>query len=155
MEESGLSSPNSQSTPPKSSPWSRFSTHCILLQNPRRSSKPPPMLLIWRRICFYLARPENTDENQPITKLKPRAFANTTVTCKKVSFHEKITFLLKFIRCRRNDLTINKLSIFLSVADFANHAIFIFSWPAWVVYRFAIAAKGSKPHSHQSLLPDA
>jgi len=50
----------------------------------RRSSKPLPMLLIWRCICYYPARPENTEENQPITNLKPRTFANTTVTSKKV-----------------------------------------------------------------------
>jgi len=42
------------------------------------------MLLIWRWICFYPARPENTEENQPITNLKPRAFANTTITSKKL-----------------------------------------------------------------------
>jgi len=30
-----------------------------------------PMLLIWRWICFYPARPENTEENQPIINLKP------------------------------------------------------------------------------------
>jgi len=42
------------------------------------------MLLIWRWICFYPARPENTEENQPITNLKPQTFANTTVTGKKV-----------------------------------------------------------------------
>jgi len=42
------------------------------------------MLLIWRWIRFYPARPENTDENQPITNLKPRTFANTTITNEKV-----------------------------------------------------------------------
>jgi len=42
------------------------------------------MLLIWRWICFYPARPENTEENQSITDLKPRTFANTKVTSKKV-----------------------------------------------------------------------
>jgi len=41
--------------------------------------------LIWQWICFYPARPENTEENQPITNLKPRILANTsTVTGKKV-----------------------------------------------------------------------
>ena len=69
---------NKRADPPKftintskvitSLPWSYFS---------------PPMLLIWRWICFCPTRPENTDENQPITNLKPRTFANTTVTCKK------------------------------------------------------------------------
>jgi len=43
----------------------------------------------------------------------------------------------------------------MSVADFVNHAKFVFSWLAWVVYRFAIATKGSKPHSHQQLLADS
>ena len=38
---------------------------------------------------------------------------------------------------------------FLSFADVANHAKFVFSWSAWVVYGFAIATKGSEPHSHQ------
>jgi len=42
------------------------------------------MLLIWRWICFYPAWPENTEENQPITNLKPRTFANTMVTGKIV-----------------------------------------------------------------------
>ena len=41
----------------------------------------------------------------------------------------------------------------LSVADFANHAKFVFSWPAWVVYGFAITTIGSKRRSHQLLLP--
>jgi len=50
---------------------------------PDEAQSPPPMLLIWRWICFYPARPENT-ENQPITNSKPRTFANTTVTSKKV-----------------------------------------------------------------------
>jgi len=60
----------------------------------RRSSKPPPMLLIWRWICYYPARPENTKANQPITNLKPRTFANTTVTSKKVE-----AFTRRFIFC--------------------------------------------------------
>jgi len=42
------------------------------------------MLLIWQWICFYPARSEKTEENQPITNLKPRTFANATVTSKKV-----------------------------------------------------------------------
>jgi len=48
-------------------PWSHFSIQFILLRSPRRSSKPSPMLLIWRWICFYPPRSENTEENQPIT----------------------------------------------------------------------------------------
>jgi len=31
--------------------------------------------------------PENTEENQPITNLKPRTFANTTVTSKKAKVY--------------------------------------------------------------------
>jgi len=42
------------------------------------------MLLIWQWIYFYPAKSENTEENQPTTNLKPRTFANTTVTNKKV-----------------------------------------------------------------------
>ena len=75
------------------SPWGHFSIHCIILRSPRRSSKPPPMLLIWRTICFCPARPENTKENQPVTNLKPRTFANTTVTSKKVKdFTRRLPF---------------------------------------------------------------
>ena len=80
---------NSQSIPPKSSsslPTKSFfiSIHCIPLWSPRTSWKPSPMLLIWRWICFYPPRPENTEENQPITNLKRRTFANTTVTNRNV-----------------------------------------------------------------------
>ena len=60
---------------------------------------------------------ENAEENQPITNLKPLTFSNTTVTRKMLSFHQKIAFLLKFVWCKRNDLTNNQPSIFLSVAD--------------------------------------
>jgi len=31
--------------------------------------------------------------------------------------------------------------MYLSVADFAKHAKFVFSWLAWVVYGFALATK--------------
>jgi len=137
------------------SSWGHFSIHCILLRSPRKSAKPRPLLLIWRWICFYPARPENTDENQPITNLKPRTYANTTATSKKVkAFTRRLRFCSN-LWCKRNDLTTTKQSIFRSVADFANHAKFVFLWPAWVVYGFAVATQGSKPHSHQSLLPDA
>ena len=107
VEASGLSPPNSQSIPPKSSScllMKSFFNSLYTIRSPRRSSKPSPMLLIWRWICFYPARPENTEENQPITNLKPRTFANTTVT--------SFAFLLKFIRCKRNDLTTTKLRLF-------------------------------------------
>ena len=110
------------------------------------------MLLIWRWICFYPGRPENTGENRPITNLKPRKPSQTPhspVKNLKV-FTRRLHFCLKLF-----DITTNKLSILLSVADFANHARFVFSWPAWVVCGFPIVAKGSKPHSHQSLLPGA
>jgi len=128
--------PNSQSIPPKLSsslPMKSFfnSLHIILLRRPRRSSKPSPMLLIWRWICFSPARPESTEENQPITNLKPRTFANTKVISKKVKdFTRRLLFLLRFISYKRNDLTTNKLSIFLSVAEVANHAKFVSSWSA-------------------------
>jgi len=41
------------------------------------------------------------------------------------------------------------------VSDFAKPAKFVFSWPAWGVYGFAIATKGSRPLDHQWLLPGA
>jgi len=50
------------------------------------------MQLIWRWICFYPARPENTEENQPITNLKQRTFANFPVTGKKVKDSPKDCF---------------------------------------------------------------
>jgi len=50
------------------------------------------MLLIWRWICFYPARPEYTEEDQPITNLKPRTFASTTVTGKKVKDSSEDSF---------------------------------------------------------------
>jgi len=40
----------------------------------------------------------------------------------------------------------------LSVADFANHIIVVYSWAAWAFYGFAIATKGSKAYSHLSLI---
>jgi len=50
-----------------------------------------------------------------------------------------------------SDLT-NNVRFLLSVADFANHDKFVFSWPPWTVYGFAIATKESKSRSHQSRL---
>jgi len=38
----------------------------------------------------------------------------------------------------------NKLRLLLLVADFSNHVKFVFSWPAWPVYGFALATKGSR-----------
>jgi len=58
-----------------------------------KEAQPSPMLLIWRWICFYPARSENTEENQPITNLKSRTFANTKVTSKKVKdFTRRLLF---------------------------------------------------------------
>ena len=37
-----------------------------------------------------------------------------------------------------------KLRILLSGADVAHHTIFVFSWPTWCVYGFALATKGSR-----------
>ena len=87
MEASGLSPPKSQSIPPKSSsslPKKSFFNSLYTITKCQKKLKATPMLLIWRWICFYPARPENTEENQPITNLKPQTFANTTVTGKKV-----------------------------------------------------------------------
>ena len=103
------------------STWSHFSIHCI--RSPGRSSKPPPMLLIWRWICFYPTRSENTDENQPIINLKPPTFANTTVTSKKARvFTRTLLFCSDFYDVSWMIEQPN-LSIFLSVADFANQGL--------------------------------
>ena len=57
--------------------------------------KANPTLVIWQWICFCPTRPENTGENQPITNLKPRTFANTTVTSKKAKvFTRTLLFCL-------------------------------------------------------------
>jgi len=45
----------------------------------------------------------------------------------------------------------NKLRILLSVKDFANNAKFVFSWPEWAVYGFAIATKGSPPYGREPI----
>jgi len=122
--------PNSQSIPPKSSsslPTKSFSMSLYTTTKPPKQVQSHPMLLIWRWICFYPGRPENTGENRPITNLKPRKPSQTPhspVKNLKV-FTRRLHFCLKLF-----DITTNKLSILLSVADFANHARFVFSWPA-------------------------
>jgi len=90
---------------------------------------------------LLLSRPENTGENQPITNLKPWISANTTGTSENIKIC--IIFLLKYIWFTRNDLA-NKLRILLSAAGFANHAQFVFSWPAWPIYGPALATKVSR-----------
>ena len=82
-----------------------------------------------------------------ITNLKPRISANTTFTTSKLKFAPEDCFLLKFFWFTPNDLT-NKLRILLSVKD---HAKFVFSWPTWAVYGFAIATKGSKPYGRERI----
>jgi len=99
---------------------------------------------------LLLSRPTNTGENQLITNIKPQISVNTTFTIKKLKFAPEDCCLLKFVWFRPNDLT-NKLSILLSVKDFANHAKFVFSSPAWAVYGFAIPTKGSKPYGSESI----
>jgi len=49
---------------------------------------------------------------------------------------------------RHEVVSMNKLSILVSVAGFANHGKFVFSWPVLAVHVFAIAIEGSKPHGH-------
>ena len=97
---------------------------------------------------MLFTRPTNTGKNHLITNLKPRISGNTTFTSKK----KEDCFLLKnkFFWFTPNDFT-NKLRTLLSVKDFANHAKFVFSWPEWAVYRFAIPTKGSKPYGRESI----
>jgi len=61
-----------------------FFNSLYTITKPQKKLKATHNAFIWRWICFYPARPENTDENQPITNLKPRTFASTSVTSKKV-----------------------------------------------------------------------
>ena len=99
---------------------------------------------------LLLSRPTNAGENHLITNLKPRISANTTFTTKKLKFAPEYCFLLKFVWFTPNDLT-NKQRILLLVKDFANHVKFVFSWPAWAVYGFAIATKGPKPYGREPI----
>jgi len=103
-----------------------------------------------RAMDLLLSRPKNTDENHLITTLKPRISANTTFTTKKLKCAPEDCFLLKFIWFTHYDLT-NKRRLLLLVKDFANHANFVCSWPAWSIYGFAIATKGSKPSCRESI----
>jgi len=83
----GLSPPNPLSIPPKSSsslPMKSFFNSLYTITKPQKKLKATPMLLILRWICLCRVRPENTEENQPITNLNPRTFANTTDTGKNV-----------------------------------------------------------------------
>jgi len=84
---------------------------------------------------LLLVRPTNTGDNHLITNLKPRISANTTFTTERLKFAPEDCFLPKFVWFTPNDLT-NKQRILLLVKDFANHAKFVFSWPAWAVYGF-------------------
>jgi len=70
------------------------------------------MLLIWRWICFYPARPENTDENQPNTNFKLRTFAITTVTSKKVKVFTRKLLFCSNLYVKQNDLTTKKAKHF-------------------------------------------
>jgi len=60
-----------------------FFNSLYAITKPQKKLKAPPMLLIWRWICFYPARPENTEKNQPITNLKPRTFPTPRSPVKK------------------------------------------------------------------------
>jgi len=95
-----INTSKSSSCPPIKS----FSNSLFSITKTQTNLNPPPMLLIWRWI-FYPARPECEGNNHPITNLKPRISANTTVTSKTFKgFQQKIAFLLKFLLCNRNDL---------------------------------------------------
>ena len=149
-----------------------FNSFYTSIRSPRTSSKPPPMLLVWRWICYHpwqkTQMRRNTDGQKPKmrgqkTKMRislspiwnhePSPTPQSPV--EKLKYSPEDCFSAQIIWCKRNDLTTDKLSISLSAEDFANYAKFVFSWPAGVIYGFAVATKGSKSHSHQSLLPDA
>jgi len=67
------------------------------------------------------------------------------VPVKNLDLHRFSAFLIKFMWFTLNNFA-NKLCILLSVADFAKHAKFVFSWTVWVVYGFALATKGKIKH---------
>jgi len=98
---------------------------------------------------LLLSRPTNTGENHIITNLKPRISANTTFAINKPTVCTRRLFSAQ-ICLMSTDLT-NKLRILLLVKDFANYANFVFSWPAWAVYRIAISTKVSKPYGRESI----
>ena len=150
----GLSPSNSESILPNSNcslPDKVIFQFTVYYYEPYQISLKPPDAV---DVTMLLSTLANTRDNQPITILKPQLLSNTTVTCEKVKFCTRRMLLLpKFMRCKRNDLT-TTLRFQLSVGcRFHHYAIFVISWPAWVVYGFTIATKWSKPHSHQSLLP--
>ena len=155
MEARELSPPNSQSIPPKSSsslPMKSFFNSLYTVTKPQKKPKTTPNAVDLGMDLLLSSQAINHRGESAYDQLKPRTFANPTVTSKKVKISSEDCFFAQIYMMlaeRSNDLTITKLSIFLSVADFANHAKFVFSWPGWVVYGFPIATKGSKPHSHQ------
>ena len=97
-------------------PRSHFSIHCILLRSARKSSKPPQCC--WSGDGSASIQPGQKTQRRislsPIWNHKPSPTPPSPV--KKLKIHQKITFVLKFISCKRNYLTTTKLSIFLLVA---------------------------------------
>ena len=77
-----------------------YSPHKVIFQlivycyeGPEEAQRHPQCCWSGNGSGFYSARPENTDENQPIADLKPRTFSNTTVTSKKVKdFTRRLLF---------------------------------------------------------------
>jgi len=104
-----------------------------------------------RAMGLLVSRPTNTGENQLRTNLKPRISSNAAFTTKKTRIcTRRLFFCSNLSELHRNDLT-DKQRILLSVKDFANHAKFVFSWPAWDVCGFEIATKGSQPYGREPI----
>ena len=160
MEASELSPLNSQSIPPKSSSSlpmkSFFNSLYTTYEVPDEAQSHPQCC--WSGDGSASIQPGQKTQRislSPIQNHEPSPTPRSPV--KKLKIHQKSTFLLIFIWCKRNDLTTTKLSIFLSVADFANPCQVCLFMASVNCLRVAIATKGSKPHrhSHQQLLPDA
>ena len=95
MEASGRSPPNSQSIPPKSSsslPMKSFFNSLYTITKPQKKLKATHNAFIWRWICFYPARPENTGESV-YHQYETTNLRNTTVASKKVKdFTRRLLF---------------------------------------------------------------
>jgi len=96
VEASGLSPPNSQPIPPKSSsnlPMKSFFNSLYTITKPPNKLKASPNTVDLEMDLLFSSQVRL--ENQPInnTNLKPRTFANTTVTSKKVEvFTRRLLF---------------------------------------------------------------
>jgi len=152
VEASGLSPPNSQSIPPKSSSYLPMKSFFNSLYTITKASKKLKAIRNAVDLAMDLLLPSQATKHRrislsPIENHEPSPTPRSPVKYLKISPED--CFFAQIYMTQAEWSKTTKLRIFLSVADFASHAKFVVSWPAWVAYGFAIATKGSKPHSHQ------